>query len=109
MSNLLLVNGDDAPAIKVTLTRAETDEIIDLSDKTVVFKFRRKGATSVLQTISNSAQSTDLANGVAIFEWGLTDLDVAAGNYEAEIEITNTVGRVETVYETVDFSVREDF
>ena len=46
---------------------------------------------------------------MASFEWGLTDLDVAAGNYEAEIEITNTVGRVETVYETVDFSVREDF
>lgn len=109
MSTFYLVKGDDAPQIQVTLTRDVTGEIIDTTNKTVVFKFRKKGATSLVATLSDTSSATQKQAGVAIFQWGLTDLDVAAGNYEAEIEITDAVGKVETVYEIVDFSIRADF
>lgn len=109
MSNFYLVKGDDAPPLQVALTRDVTGEIIDTTNKTVVFKFRKRGAAAVLVTLSDISVASQKLNGIAIFEWGLTDLDIAAGNYEAEIEITNSIGRIETVYEVINFSVREDF
>lgn len=105
-----LVQGDDGPQIKVTLTRDTSGEVIDLTDKTVLLKFRKKNTSSVLTTITSSSAGSDLTNGIAIFVWGSSDLDIAPGNYEAEVEMTdNSSGVVETVYELLEFVVREDF
>jgi len=109
VSNFYFVKGDDLPAIEVTLTRDVTGDVINTTGSTVVFKYRRKGALSTLGTLSDVSTTTQKTNGIAIFQFGLTDLDVDAGNYEAEVEITNSAGRVETVYEIIDFTLREDF
>lgn len=110
MTTYYLVQGDDAPQIKVTLTRDNTGDIIDLSDATVRLKFRKKGTGTVLTTLTSVAPDDDKIEGVAIFVWGATDLDIPAGNYEGEVEISFTSSStVETVYETLDFVVREDF
>ena len=110
MSTYYLVSGDDAPQIKVTLTRDATGDVIDITDKTVRLKFRKKGTATVLTTITSTSAGSDLTNGIAIFVWGNTDLDITAGNYEAEVEMTDNIsGVVETVYETLSFVVRDDF
>lgn len=109
MSTFYFVQGDDAPQLKVTLTRDETAAVIDTTGKTVVFKYRRKGGTTPLGTLSDSSSAQQKEDGIAIFQWGTTDLDIAAGNYEAEVEITDSTGLVETVYELIEFSIREDF
>ena len=110
MTTYYLVQGDDAPQIRVVLTRENTGLAIDLSDATVVFKFRKKGTGTVLSTLTSVAPSEEKPDGVAIFSWGATDLDIPAGNYEGEVEINFTSSStVETVYETLDFVVREDF
>ena len=110
MTAYYLVKGDDAPQIKTTLTRDETGEVIDVSDAVVLFKFRKKGTSTVLSTLTSAATSEQAAVGIALFAWSPTDLDIPAGNYEAEIQITyNDTGVVETVYELIDFVVREDF
>ena len=110
MTTYYLVQGDDAPQIKVTLTRDETGTAIDVSNATVRLKFRKKGTDTVLATLTSGASTSEAENGIAIFVWGSTDLDINSGNYEAEVEISYTsTGVVETVYETLDFVVREDF
>ena len=110
MTTYYLVQGDDAPQIKVTLTREATGDIIDLSDATVRLKFRKKGTSTVLTTLTSVAPADDKIDGIAIFNWGATELDVPAGNYEGEVEILFTLEDVtETIYETLDFVVREDF
>jgi hypothetical protein len=109
VSTFYFVQGDDGPQLKVTLTRDETGEIIDTTGKTVVWKYRKKGSTTLLGTLSDISSAEQKEAGIAIFQWGPTDLDIAAGNYEAEIEITDTTGLVETVYELIEFSIREDF
>lgn len=110
MSTLYLVQGDDAPQIQVTLTRDQTGDIIDLTDKTAVFKFRKKGTETLIATLDDVANPTNNAAGIAIFKWGTTDLDIPSGLYEGEIEITDDLtSRKETVYEKVEFQVREDF
>lgn len=110
MTTYYLVQGDDAPQIKVTLTRDVTGDVIDITNKTVRLKFRKKGTQTVLSTITSSSTGSDLTSGIAIFVWGSSDLDINAGNYEGEVEMTDdSSGVVETVYETLDFVVREDF
>lgn len=105
-----LVQGDDAPQIKVTLSRDTSGDIIDLTNATVTLKFRKKGTSTILSSLESISATEDKALGVAVFSWGSSDLDITAGNYEAEIEIVYTSsGAVETVYETLDFVVREDF
>lgn len=110
MTTYYLVQGDDAPQIKVTVTRDVTGTAIDVSNATVRLKFRKKGTDTVLVTLTSGASASEAENGIAIFDWGSTDLDIDSGNYEAEVEISYTsTGVVETVYETLDFVVREDF
>ena len=110
MTIYYLVKGDDAPQIKITLTRDETGAVIDVSAATVLLKFRKKGSATVLSTLTSEATSEQAALGIALFSWSSTDLDISAGNYEAEIQITyNGTNVVETVYELIDFVVREDF
>jgi len=106
-----LVQGDTGPQLRVTLTREDDGLPVDLSEAVPRFKFRRAGTETVLTTLESSASTDDAQNGVALFIWGNGDLDIEAGRYEAEIEVSFSggVGEIETVYETIRFLLREDF
>ena len=110
MTTLNLVQGDTAPQVKVTLTRSDTNNVIDLTTaSSVTMHFREKNTTNVLFSNTNSSSSTDQGNGIAIFLFTAGQLNISSGDYEAEIEIVFTDGSRETVFETIDFTLREDF
>ncbi len=116
-----LVAGDDKPEINLTLrdsnvaaaglTLDPADETtwnpIDLSDPTVRVKFRLLGATVILDTLTCVVVTA--AAGTCYMPWNPTTLDVAAGFYEGEIEITYTDGTVMTVFDRLKFKVRAQF
>lgn len=108
-----LVQGDTGPQLKVTITREDTGLPIDLSSAVSRFKFRRVGTETILTTLTSQANADDSENGIALFVWNDGDLDQAPGRYEAEIEITFTdpqyADEIETVYERIQFILREDF
>ena len=103
-----VVQGDTKPTITVTLTDETTGSAIDLSDAstTVSVYFRAAGSSTLLSTIS--CTKTDAANGVVEFDFSGGVLDVDAGLYEGEIEISFD-GAKHTVYNPLKFRVREDF
>ena len=117
-----LVAGDTKPEINLTLKDSNTaasgqtlDEddsttwaIIDITDPTIKVKFRLLGATSILDTMTcvKVAPTTD---GKCYMPWNPTTLDVAAGTYEGEIELTYTSGAILTLYDRLKFKVRDDF
>lgn len=101
-----LVQGDTGPQIKATITRDGSAE--DLSGATAVLRFRKKKTTAVLFTLSSVSTSDQLAVGELYFAFSSGQLDLDEGFYEGEIEIVNS-GVRETVYEVVDFFLREDF
>jgi hypothetical protein len=109
MSTINLVQGDTGPQIKTTITREDTGEVIDMSGGTVRLKVRKRGAATLAFTLTALDVGTNLQEGVAIFAFGSGDLDIDPGHYEGEIEITLSDSTVETVYETLEFFVREDF
>ena len=106
MSVIKLVQGDQRPYIKLTLTNADGTPV-DVSSATVVVKFRAANTTTTLSTIpcSNVSGGTD---GIVMFNFPGTTLSVPPGQYEGEVEITFD-SEHQTVYDVLDFVVRAQF
>lgn len=103
-----LVQGDTRPQIQTTLTDENTGNAIDITGATCLLKFRAVGSTTLVDTLTGTV--TNGAGGVVVFPWNNTTLNVDAGDYEGEIEVTFPAGQgKQTVYELLKFKVREDF
>jgi len=104
-----LVKGDELPQITLTLTDDVAGSALDLSANTtsVSIKFKLKGGTSTLSTISTTKLTTG-ADGKIFFNFAGGVLDVDPGEYEGEIVI-NFNGSYQTVYDTLSFRVRDNF
>jgi hypothetical protein len=104
-----LVQGDTRPALVVNLTDDTTGDPIVITGATVLLKFRGLGDDAVLTTLTGSI--ADGVNGQVVFHWASvpSSLDVDAGDYEGEIEITFADGQVQTVYDVLKFKVRSEF
>lgn len=107
-STIKLVQGDNRPYIKLTLTNAD-GTVVDVSagTTTVVVKLRAVGGTTILSTLSCSKPNGG-ADGVVMFNFPASTLSVPAGSYEGEIEMSFN-GEIQTIYEKLRFSVREQF
>jgi hypothetical protein len=104
-----LVAGDERPVVILTLTDDITGGVIDLSagSTTVSIKFRAAATTTVLSTITCSKLSGG-TTGQVQFDFNGGVLDVDPGSYEGEVVI-NYNGQVQTVYDTLRFTVRDNF
>lgn len=103
-----LVTNDVGQQIRCELTRENDGSVVDLTDRTTTLKMRKKGETSVLFTLSNLSTGEDAENGIAIFALQAGNLNVAAGKYEAEVSSSTSGGDIETVYELIDFTIRDE-
>lgn len=106
-----LVQGDTAPQIEATITREDDGSAVDLTAMAQGrMRFRAKGTKTVLFTMNGFNPFGTKAAGKVYFGFGGTDLaTLAAGFYEAEIEIEYTYGKKETCFEVINFQLREDF
>lgn len=104
-----LVKGDSAPQIKATVTREDDGSVVNFAGGVVRLKFRKKDTTTVLFTLTGINVGSNYANGIAIFAFASGDLDLDAGYYQGEIEISYSSGSVETIYEIMEFYLRDDF
>jgi len=102
-----LVKGDELPQITLTLTDDVTASAVDLSVDTtsVSVKFKKKGTTTTLSTISTTKTNTG-SDGKVHFDFSGGVLDVDAGEYEGEVVIDYN-GSVQTVYDVLTFRVRD--
>lgn len=105
--SIKLVRGDTRPQVKVTLTDDTTGLAIDITGATVRLRFRAAGSDLVLSTIVGAVING--LGGVAVFQWPVGSLDVEAGAYEGEIEVTFSDTTVQTVYEVLKFKLRDQF
>ena len=110
MSKFFLVKNDNGSRIKATITRSDTGAAVDLSDATPKLKFKKKNTGSVLSTITSSGVvAADKELGICEFVFTASDLNINSGDYIGEIEVTFASGTIETVFEELEFKVREDF
>jgi len=108
-TNIRLVQGDNLPEVTLTLTDAQTGNAIDLSASTttVVVKLRAQNGTTVLSTLECTKPNGG-ADGVVMFFFPGTTLDIAPGQYQGEIEISFN-GQILTVYDLLQFTLRAEF
>jgi hypothetical protein len=104
-----LVQGDNLPYIRLTLTDPATGAAINLSDAGVVVKvyFRAANTTTILNTLTCEKVSGG-TTGQVRFNFPNGVLDVEPGLYEGEVEI-DFDGQFQTVYEVLKFNVRSQF
>lgn len=108
MSTIKIVQNDNLPEVTLTLTDRNTGDPIDLSaaTTTVVVKLRALGGTTVLSTLACS--KVDPANGVVRFGFPGDTLDIPAGQYQGEIQISFN-GQILTPFDLLNFTLRADF
>ena len=104
-----LVKNDVGVDLQATLTRDCDGSVIDCSNATVTLKFRAKGKTATLFTVTAGNSGTNLQNGIAIFSFAAGNLDQPEGYYEGEISITFSDNSIETVFEIIEIYIRADF
>lgn len=104
-----LVSGDTGPQIRLTLTDETTGLPIDLTGAAVTLHFRAVGDTTVLFSRLLYVAPDTAANGIALVNWGSTDLNQPAGDYEGEIEIVFADAVRQTMYDPLKFKLREDY
>lgn len=104
-----LVQGDNLPYIRLTLTDPLTGAAINVSDADAVVRvyFRAAGSTTILNTLTCDKVDGG-STGVVRFNFPDGVLDVEPGLYEGEVEI-DFDGQVQTVYEVLKFNVRSQF
>jgi hypothetical protein len=104
-----LVQGDNLPFIKLSLTDPATGEAINVSDPDVLVRvyFRAAGAETILTTI-NCEKVDGGTTGQVRFNFPNGVLDVEPGPYEGEVEI-DFDGQIQTVFEVLKFNVRSQF
>lgn len=110
MSSVIkLVQGDNLPEITLTLTDKSTGDPIDVSAETttVVVKLRALGGTTVLSTLE-CWKPEGGADGVVRFYFPASTLDIPAGQYQGEIEISFN-GQILTVFDLLQFTLRAEF
>lgn len=108
MSTIKIVQNDNLPEVTLTLTDRQTGDPIDLSaaTTTVVVKLRALAGTTVLSTLPCS--KIDPVNGVVRFGFPGTTLDIPAGQYQGEIEMSFN-GQILTAFDLLNFTLRADF
>ena len=117
-----LVQGDTKPELNFTIRDSATavdnntvlDEddpstwqIINLTNYVIKLKFKALDSSTVLFTESLAVISA--AGGTCSMIWPDDSLDVPAGMYEGELELTDNNGKVQTVYDKLKFKIREQF
>jgi hypothetical protein len=108
MAIIKLVRNDTAPQLRLSVTDTLTGTVVNLTGATVTLHFRAANSTTVL--FSRPATLIPPAtNGIAVIAWEEDDLDVAAGEYEGEIEVVLATGIRETIFDPLQFVVREEF
>lgn len=126
-SKIRLVQGDTRPQLILSLTDERTKLPIDLSgaQTTIRFLFREAGADTVKAIMPcypvagyqdpvtgdvsyDPPYDTAGVGGRAAMNWSADALDTA-GEFEGEVEVTFGATGIQTAYEILKFTVREQF
>lgn len=115
-----MVVGDTGPDIKLKLKDSNTapDGVtydandsntwapIDLTGATVHLRIREVGGSTIISDIVGVFSAP--LEGEVVFSF-VGNAFTASGLYEGEVEITDILGSVQTMYDLIKFKVREDF
>ena len=109
MSKVKIVSGDSDQVLSLNISEFPSGAKVNLTNGSVAFKFRKVGTTNTLFTKAGTI-GVGAASGDCTVTLASADLaSLIAGDYEAEVEVTQSNGTRQTVFDPVEFRVRDDF
>jgi len=108
MSTIRLVRNDTGPQLRLTITDSLSGAPVNLTGATVTLHFRKANTTDVLFSRQAVVLPPD-TDGIAVVTWSAGDLDLDAGEDEGEVETVLASGLRETIFDTLQFVLREEF
>lgn len=108
MATIKLVRNDTGPQLQFTITDSLTGNPVDLTGATVTLHFRAADSTTLLFSRA-AVVLAPASNGVAVLGWAPGNLNLAAGEYVGEVETVLSTGLRETIFNVLQFELREDF
>jgi hypothetical protein len=109
MDIISLVSGDGVANLQVTLVRDDTGLSFNAGGADVNLRLRKKGATNVLSTINYANDASDTTDGRVVFSMSDFLTTAEAGFYEGEVEVVFADDTTQTVYQIINFRIREQF
>ena len=103
---IFLVRGDTGPDIQITLTRQDTGNPVDLTGATVTMDFTKRYESDVLFSVDGQGTPQERQQGIVVLVFSDDQLDQPTGYYSGEFQVTYADGQKETVYEPLDFFIR---
>ena len=102
------VQADTKTQLQAVLTRETSGSAVDLTlADTVNLYVRRRHDDTVLFTVEGVINNSE--GGQVIFSFTGGEFDIAAGEYQAELEVIYLDNTRETVFEVLDIIIREDY
>ena len=108
MDIIQVVKGDTGPNLRATVTRSDTGGAF-VGTSNCILKIRKKGTTVVISTISLNAAASNLATGTLVFPLSSFLTDNTVEGFMRRSTFTLTDNTTMSVFELIDFKVREDF
>jgi hypothetical protein len=109
MDLISLVSGDGVANLQVTLVRDDTGLSFNAGGADINLRLRKKGSTTLLTTINYANDASDPTDGRVVFSMGDFLSTALAGYYEGEVEVVFADDTTQTVYQIINFRVREQF
>jgi hypothetical protein len=109
MDIISLVSGDGVANLQVTLVRDDTGLSFNAGGADINLRLRKKGATNVLSTINYANDASDTTDGRVVFNMSDFLTTAEAGFYEGEVEVVFADDTTQTVYQIINFRIREQF
>ena len=109
MPKIKIVSGDSDQILSLNISEFPSGSKIDLTGGSVSFKFRKVGTTNTLFTKAGTIGSGGASGDCSVLLASADLVGLTAGDYEAEVEVTQANGTRQTVFDPVEFRVREDF
>ena len=110
MDLISLVSGDGVANLQITLIRDDSGLTYNAGGADIALHLRKKGSTIALTTVEFDSGLSGAGDGTIIFALGdflLTNPE--EGYYEGEIEITFADGTTQTIFQTLNFRIRNGF
>ncbi len=109
MAKIKIVQGDADQTLTLNISEFPSGNKINLTGGSVAFKFRAVGTTNTLFTLSATIGTSASSGACTVLLTGANLSNLTAGDYEAEVEVTQQSGARQTVFDPIEFRVREDF
>jgi hypothetical protein len=98
-----VVQNDTKPFLQFTIL---TDgQATNITGAVIRFKLRKAGATTNVNSGVDTCDILDATNGICEYKWKTADL-AEAGDYEGEVEVTFSDGKIQTQFPKYIIKVR---